>query len=126
VVENKRISKIELRNRARLKTIRHRVETRFSERLGRDDVAESVGMDPNAFSRFFHRVSGQRFNDYVNVIRVREAAKKLAARPSAPVSKIAAECGFANLSVFNRQFRKWLGTTPRDYRRQLETEPVAP
>ncbi|MEC7906386.1 MAG: AraC family transcriptional regulator [Verrucomicrobiota bacterium] len=35
-------------------------------------------------------------------------------------------CGYSNVSVFNSQFRKRLGMTPRDYRRQLEFEPIAP
>jgi transcriptional regulator GlxA family with amidase domain len=83
-------------------------------------------MEPNSFSRFFRRASGQKLADYLAVIRVRHAAALLGARRRMPVSKIASESGFRNVSAFNRQFKKRLGVTPRSYRKELNSEPVQP
>lgn len=125
-IDNQKVSVHEFRDRLRLTMVWEYVADHFREDLKRDRLAAHLGMESNSFSRFFRRASGQKFNDYVNVIRIREAAKMLATRRRLAVSTIAKSCGYSNLSVFNHQFRKRLGMTPRDYRRQLECEPVAP
>lgn len=125
-VDSQKVSVHVYRDRLNLKMARDYIAERFREDLKRDRLASQLGMDPSSFSRFFRRASGQKFTDYLNVIRIREAAKLLAARRRLPVSTIAKLCGYSNLSVFNQQFRKRLGMTPRDYRRQLEFEPVSP
>ncbi len=113
-------------DRARLKTVYKYLDSHFRQPVSRDAVARLVEMEPNSFSRFFHRASGQKFSDYLAVIRVRHAATLLGSRRSLPVSQIASESGFRNLSVFNQQFRKRLGVTPAAYRKQLDSELIQP
>ncbi len=38
--------------------------------------------------------------------------------PTVPVSTIALECGYANISYFNRTFRRYMHCTPEEYRRK--------
>ena len=52
----------------------------------------------------------------------RVAATLLVARRRMPVAQVARESGFRNLSVFNLQFRKRLGMTPRAYRKRQDSE----
>jgi AraC-like DNA-binding protein len=125
-IDNHKVSVHVFRDRLHLAMACDYIAEHFRGDLNRDRLASQVGMDASSFSRFFRRASGQKFTDYLNVIRIREAAKLLAARRRLPISSIAKLCGYSNLSVFNQQFRKRLGMTPRDYRRQLEFEPVSP
>jgi AraC-like DNA-binding protein len=126
VIEEEELAGRSGKDQARLKRVYHYLEDHFSSRVERNALAELVGMEPNSFSRFFRRASGQKLADYLAVIRVRHAAKLLGARRRMPVSKIASESGFRNVSAFNRQFKKRLGVTPRSYRKKLNTEPVQP
>ncbi len=126
VIDNQKLNAYKIRDSVHLRTACEYIAEHLSEDLNRDSLATQLGMNPSSFSRFFRRASGQKFNDYLNVIRIREAAKMLATRRRLPVSSIARSCGYSNLSVFNQQFRKRLGMTPRDYRRQLEFEPISP
>lgn len=80
-------------------------------------VAAQIGMAPSAFSRFFHRHTGYRFVDFVIQTRVQRACEMLVRDP-ASITDICFEAGFTNLSNFNRQFRRLIGMTPRDYRRR--------
>ena len=54
-------------------------------------------------------------HQYVLRLRLREAAMRLAAEP-AKIIDIAFDCGFGDLSSFNRAFRAEFGVSPRAYR----------
>ncbi len=126
VLEDEKLGKGSMEDRARLKRVYHFLETHFASGVKRESLAQLVGMEPNSFSRFFHRASGQKLTDYLAVIRVRHAATLLGTRRRMPVSEVARESGFQNVSAFNRQFKKRLGVTPRSYRSALNSEPVLP
>jgi AraC-like DNA-binding protein len=85
--------------------------------LGVSDAARLAGVSPAAFSRFFHREAGKPFSTYVNDVRCGEACVKLR-QSRKPIGIVAAECGFASSSHFNRQFRRRFGLTPRQYRQR--------
>lgn len=78
-------------------------------------VARAVHLTPAAFSRFFQRMAGASFVDYVNELRVGKAARLLA-ETDRPVAEIAFACGFGNLANFNRRFRELKEMSPRDFR----------
>ena len=59
---------------------------------------------------------GMPFTAYLNDYRLTLAAKALLESHKA-ILDIATECGFENLSYFNRQFKKKYGTTPSNYRK---------
>ncbi|WP_309082440.1 AraC family transcriptional regulator [Zhihengliuella sp.] len=79
-------------------------------------AARLAGMSESAFSRYFTRASGQNFAAMVRRLRIAHATKLLL-RTSLPVAQIAHQVGYANLSNFNRQFRRETGRTPTAYRR---------
>jgi AraC-like DNA-binding protein len=92
----------------------------YPEELSIREAARLAAMTPNAFSRFFHRCTGRTFGDYVNDVRLAQACRRLIHDDSA-ISQIAAECGYANLSHFNRRFRASKGMSPRELRRHFRS-----
>ncbi|HRQ87665.1 MAG TPA: AraC family transcriptional regulator [Bacteroidia bacterium] len=88
-----------------------------------EHVAAVAKMSPKSFCRFFKANTGKTLVEYVHELRIGEACRQLL-ETDLPVSEIAFECGFNNLSNFNRRFREIKGVTPRDYRRQNPIDPA--
>ena len=82
-----------------------------------DEAAAILHVSPGAFSRSFHRLAGKPFTDYVNDLRIAEACMLLRQNDRS-IAEIADRCGFATMSHFNRQFRRRVQRTPREYRQQ--------
>lgn len=79
------------------------------------DVAALAGMSDSTFSRFFKRNSGNSFTDHVTKLRISRACDLLANSGMA-ITEVCYEVGYANLSNFNRTFRRQRGNTPSTYR----------
>ena len=78
-------------------------------------LAEIAGMSEVAFSRFFKLRTGKSLTDYIIDIRLGHAARLLADSMQT-VAEICYDCGFNNLSNFNRVFLKKKKCTPKEFR----------
>ena len=78
--------------------------------------ADRFGMTGATFSRFFHRNCGMNFSHYVRKNRIGHACSLLQ-DTDLKIVDVAADSGFRNLSLFNRQFRAETGKTPQQYRK---------
>ncbi|ASP39935.1 hypothetical protein CHH28_15205 [Bacterioplanes sanyensis] len=58
------------------------------------------------------------FNEYLNSLRIGEAAVRLRQEPDTPISNIALDVGYRSMSSFNRAFRRCHDTTPTLFREQ--------
>ena len=90
----------------------------FREPVSLSDVAAHAGFTPTSLCRYFRRRTGKRLFDRLNEIRISQACRLLA-YGGLTVAQVAAETGFHNLSHFNKEFRRLLGRTPTEYRRDL-------
>ena len=86
-------------------------------------TAAVAKMSPKSFCRFFKANTGKTLVEYVNELRIGEACRQLL-ETDLPVSEIALECGFNNLSNFNRRFLQLKGVSPREFRRQNPIDPA--
>ena len=96
------------------------MSARFADPISAKDVANATFMNANSASRLFTRATGLTISRYLGVLRV-NAACRLLRESNLPVAAIAGRCGFANLSNFNRRFREFKRSTPRDYRAFFRT-----
>ena len=79
------------------------------------DVASHVNMSEVSFSRFMKRRTGKNYIEYLNDLRLGIASRYLV-DSSKTISEISYDCGFNNLSNFNRIFKKRKGYTPKEFR----------
>ena len=83
--------------------------------LKMSDVAHHVNMREPAFSKLFKRVIGLTFTEYLRKLRIGRACNLLS-ESDQKISSISADCGFRNLSNFNRYFLLEMKMTPNKYR----------
>ncbi len=87
------------------------IERRPDGALGLGGLAREAGLSPYHFLRTFERLTGITPHQYVRRARLRDAASRLAAERE-KVLDIALDCGFGDVSNFNRAFRTEFGVSP--------------
>ena len=107
----------------RVQKVKQYINDHYNEPLKLADLADLVGMSPVAFSRFFRQRTGRTLSDYIVDIRLGFAARMLV-DSSRNISEICYECGFNNLSNFNRTFKSKRNYTPRDFRAMFKKNKV--
>jgi AraC family transcriptional regulator len=98
-----------------LAAARH-IESHATEPLSLDEVAAAVGLGSFHLMRTFRHSMGVTPHQYLIRLRLLRAVELL--RDSAlPVTSVAYEAGWADLSNFIRTFQREIGCSPRDFRR---------
>jgi len=92
-----------------------RIEAQACEPLSLDELASAAAMSPYHFLRTFRAVVGMTPHQFVLHRRMHHAAVRLR-RSKDSISAIALDCGFADLSTFNRRFRRIMKQSPGAYR----------
>ena len=107
----------------RVEKVKQYINDHYAKPLKLADLAGLVGMSPVSFSRFFRQRTGRTLSDYIVDIRLGYAARMLV-DSSKNISEICYECGFNNLSNFNRTFKSKRNYTPRDFRAMFKKNNV--
>jgi len=92
------------------------LEAHSGEGVTLDDAAHEVGLSPFHFLRIFSRVLGVTPHQFLMRARLRNAASLLA-RDTRPITDVAFDVGFGDLSNFVRCFHRAAGVSPRAFRR---------
>nr|WP_303652657.1 AraC family transcriptional regulator [Paludisphaera mucosa] len=87
----------------------------FAEPITNARLAAIAHMSVRAFERRFQDELHTTPQKYLRRLRIRLAARALVTTRQS-LAEIAAACGFADQSHFTREFGRWFGRTPREYR----------
>ena len=101
---------------AAVTTVKNYIRSHLDENLTRESLAAMVYLTPDYLSHLFKRETGFSLTNYIIYERIEEA-KRLLAGTSQNISDIATRCGFQNISYFSKQFRRFTGVTPREFRK---------
>jgi AraC-like DNA-binding protein len=83
-----------------------------------DDVSRLVNLNKSSFCRYFKSRALKTFSQFLNEIRISKACKLLI-DSDMNVSEICYDCGYNNISHFNRQFKHIVGLTAREYAKKI-------
>ncbi|MEJ2003603.1 MAG: AraC family transcriptional regulator [Cyclobacteriaceae bacterium] len=109
---------IEPQDNKRMNIVFDHVRQNFQQQIPLQEIADMVSMTIPAFCRYFKKISGKTFTQFVNEYRLVHAIKLLSEQPMS-ITEICYQSGFNNFSHFNKQFREFTGKTPSAYRNEL-------
>ncbi len=95
------------------------IETAYKRRITLDELAKMSRMSKSSLIREFRRLAGTTPVDYLLRVRLGKAAELLTSG-DASIGEAALRCGFADGNYFARQFKRFTGLSPREYRRLAE------
>ena len=93
------------------------IQKNFNTAISLKKVANQIYLTESNFCKFFKKATGKTYSDYLNEIRINEAARLLL-QTDKTISQISFECGFETLSYFNRVFLKKKNKTPSVFRNE--------
>jgi AraC-like DNA-binding protein len=92
------------------------VQHNYCNRISIADAAEHFNMSESTFGRLIKKNTGTSFIDYVIDYRLSMAARLLKENRQS-ISEVAYQCGFSNLSNFNRLFKKAYNSSPGAFKK---------
>ncbi|MCD1654063.1 PocR ligand-binding domain-containing protein [Treponema zuelzerae] len=92
------------------------IASHYHERITLDEMASRCNISSSYFSKLFNKITGETFANYVNTLRIRKACEYLD-QEDIPITTIAFNLGFDDISYFDKVFKKIAGTTPSAYKK---------
>jgi AraC-like DNA-binding protein len=110
-----------LRDLARLRRVRDRIDREYAQPLDVETLARGVHMSAGHLSREFRRAFGEPPYSYLMTRRI-ERAMALLRRGDLTVTEICFEVGCSSLGTFSTRFTELVGVPPSEYRRRAMGE----
>ena len=100
-----------------IKQILQYIQENYARNLTLCGLAAYFHMSEGQFCRFFKSQIGMTAIEYLNYYRIGVACDMLK-DGILSISEIATECGYNNISYFNRTFRRYMNCTPGEYQKR--------
>ena len=104
-----------LKDIERLREVFFLIINNYDKKIKLEKVAKAACMSTQYFCKFFKKVTGSTFKEYLISIRI-DKAKELLLKNNLSVTEIAYRVGFENLSYFYRIFKRFTKLNPTSYR----------
>ncbi len=104
----------DLKAEQRMKQVYYFVAEQFGRKITIDELAKLTYLSEAAFCRFFKKMNGMTFIEYLNRYRIHQAKQLLHQGHS--VTDTCFQSGFESLSYFNKTFKKLAGMNPMQFR----------
>ncbi len=98
-----------------IQQVQKTIRERYSENLTINELAAQVYLTPTYLCLLFRQVTGTTINRYLTNVRM-EKAKELLMDLSNKLYDVSYAVGYMNPSYFSRQFKKYVGCLPSEYR----------
>ncbi|QYR21166.1 response regulator transcription factor [Paenibacillus sp. sptzw28] len=95
--------------------ILNHIQMNYPEDMSLKSLGQQYNIHPVYLGQLFHKETNESFTDYINKYRI-ERAKKLLRETTMKVQDIAKEVGYWETGYFYKQFKKYVGISPTDYK----------
>ncbi|MEE0858243.1 MAG: AraC family transcriptional regulator [Acutalibacteraceae bacterium] len=97
------------------------IDQNYNRSLTVDEIAENVGISSSHFMKLFREYTHTTCISYINKCRLTKAVELLETTRF-NILDVATAVGYNNISLFNRDFKKIYGTTPKEIRKNAKLE----
>lgn len=104
------------KNNMRLQSIFTYVEQHFHEEIDIQKVASLASLSVPSFCTYFKKIMKVTFTDFLNQYRIQRSCILL--QQDKTITEACFECGFNNVTYFNKVFKKFLNTTPSAFKKE--------
>jgi YesN/AraC family two-component response regulator len=105
-----------LKEQQRLQKVYHFIEANYQNEIDVNAVARLCNLTTAAFCRYFKKSTHYTFTDFLNQFRINQSKKLLMQDKN--VTEACYESGFANISYFNKTFKKIAGENPSTFKKK--------
>lgn len=100
---------------SRLKIVYDYIVVNYQKEVRIKEVAKLINLTEAAFFKFIKKHTKKTYTQIINEFRISHASKLLM-NTDLSIAEICFECGYNNISYFNRKFKSVMGKTPSDFR----------
>lgn len=116
--ENNKIIRHPLADQERINPVLAYLIENFRKSISLSDAAGIANMSPNAFCRYFKKITRKTFMETVIDYRINHATQQLI-QTNRPISEICFDSGFTDVSHFYKIFRSKMKLSPLSYRNKF-------
>ena len=107
---------VQAQNTRPIRMVLKYIEEHYKDPIRLEDAALLVTLNPAYLSNIFKKETGENFVDYLNSYRIGQA-RELLKDSNLSINEIAYSTGFQDARYFSKLFKKYVGITPKDYRK---------
>ncbi len=105
-------------NSGRMDVIFEYIMENFQNKITLEELASLVNVSPSTFNRLFKKTKNKNFSEFLSEVRIGHACKLLM-NSDLSISEICFQSGYNNITHFNDQFKKSMGESPGNYRKNF-------
>lgn len=104
-----------------LDDILYYIDNNYQNNIKLETIAPLFGYNSAYLGKLFTKAIGENFNSYVDHRRI-EHSKKLLEQNNIKVYEVSEQVGYKNVDYFHKKFKKYVGISPAEYRKQLKLD----
>jgi len=106
---------------SRLRPALDHVDRHLSDKIAVEDVCSKLGLSYHYFIKYFKKVMGLSFVDYVNYKRIKKAERLLLTRDLS-IMEVSFEVGILNMAQFYKLFKRHNQCSPKEFKQRMRSQ----
>jgi two-component system response regulator YesN len=106
---------LDSRKKPKLKEIDQYIIEHLSDNISSADMANYLFLNPSYFSRYFKKLAGENFTDYIHRFKMKTAEKMLREKEDS-IEDVANRLGYSDRTYFSKIFKKHTGYSPGEFK----------